>query len=271
MAYRFEHGETIPENVKRVARGQLDSAIESLRGKSRATSDEAVHTARKGIKKTRAVLRLVRPELGELYADQNIRLRDSGRELLELRDAGALMGVLDDLRKRSHNSARRPLAIVRKMLARQKERLEEEAETRRLKPALAADLSSVGKSISYWPIQTDGFSAIEAGLEKTYRDGRKAMGRARKTARREDYHEWRKRVKDLWYEVRLLKKLWGEVMEGYMRSIEQLEDALGDDVNLAILEARLQSLAQENGTGLKARSLTRTIDKRRQELRECAL
>jgi CHAD domain-containing protein len=271
MAYTFKHSQTVPENVKRIAAEEIGSAIAHLRAKRRTAADESIHKARKNIKKARALLRLVRPELGEFYADQNVQLRDTGRQLSELRDAGALIGVLDNLRKRSHNGAGQSLATVRKLLAQQKQRLEEEAETRKLKPALASELLRSRKSIRYWPLEADGFAAIEAGLEKTFRDGRKAMTTARKSGRREDFHEWRKRVKDLWYHVRLLKKLWGDMMEGYESSLKELEDALGEDLNLAILTERVQSLASENGAGLKAAQLAQIIGPARKELRDRAL
>jgi CHAD domain-containing protein len=271
MAYRFKHSQTVPENIKRIAAEEIGSAIAHLRAKCRTAADESIHETRKNIKKTRALVRLVRPEPGHSYRDENAQLRDIGRQLSQLRDAGALMGVLDNLRKRSHNGAGKSLVTVRKLLAQQKQRLEEEAETRKLKPALASDLLRARKSIKYWPLEADGFSAIEAGLEKTFRNGRNAMTMARKSGRREDFHEWRKRVKDLWYHVRLLKKLWGEKMEGHDASLKELEEALGEDLNLAILAERVRSLASKNGDGLKAAQLARTIDAARTELRNRAL
>jgi hypothetical protein len=78
------------------------------------------------------------------------------------------------------------------------------------------------------------------------------MAQGRKSGRREDFHEWRKGVKDHWYQVRLLKKVWGDVMEpGHSRT--------------------LQSMASENGSGPKLAPATKTIDAARKELRDRAL
>jgi CHAD domain-containing protein len=272
MAYRFKHGETIPQSVKRIASEEMTAAIGHLRGKRGAPKVESVHEVRKSLKKTRALLRLVRPQLGEFYDDENVRLRDTGHQLSELRDAGALIGVLDQLRKRSHSAAAaKSFSSVRRVLSEQKRQLEEAPAARGLRPQLTAALKQAQRTIRYWPLETDGFDAIEAGLERTFRDGRNAMARARKTGRREDFHEWRKRVKDHWYHVRLLQKIWGDVMIAYEQSLKDLEDALGEDLNLAILEERVKAMASQNGHSVKAPLLAKTIDGARKEYRERAL
>jgi CHAD domain-containing protein len=271
MSYKFKHGETVPQNVKRIANEEIAVAIRHLRGKAGVSRDKSVHEVRKSIKKTRALLRLIRPELGQFFADENRQLRDTGHRLSELRDAGALIGVLDNLGKRANGATARSVSGIRRLLTRQKRHLVEEAASHKLMPNLAGELLRARQSVRYWPLETDGFAAIEAGLEKTFRDGRKALARARKSGRREDFHEWRKRVKDHWYQVRLLTKLTGDVMDGYERSLKELEDALGDDLNLAILAERVQSMATTNGNGVKPASLTKAIDSNRRELRERAL
>jgi CHAD domain-containing protein len=271
MAYKFEHGETVPQNVKRIAAEEIGSAIDYLRGKGGVNGDESIHETRKCIKKTRALIRLVRPELGDFYVEENVQLRDTGRKLSELRDAGALICSLDQVRKRTNGSAARPFATVRRRLTRQKQQIEQQVEAGKLKPSLAAGLVTARKTIKYWPLEADGFQAIEPGMEKTFRDGRKALRQARKTGSREDFHEWRKRVKDLWYQIRLLEKVWGEVMKAYERSLKELEDALGEDLNLAILAERAQSMATDNGNRLKMGPVTKVIEASRKELRERAL
>jgi len=105
MAYRFKHSETVPQNVKRIAAEQLDSAIALLKGKRGTNREDAVHEVRKSIKKTRALLRMVRPELGDFFLNENVRLRDVGHKLSELRDAGALIGTVNNLRQRRNGAA----------------------------------------------------------------------------------------------------------------------------------------------------------------------
>ena len=64
MSYRLELNESLPDGIKRIVKEQIDQALEQLR-ESPEGRNEAVHDARKRFKKIRAVLRLVRDEIGE--------------------------------------------------------------------------------------------------------------------------------------------------------------------------------------------------------------
>jgi CHAD domain-containing protein len=272
MAYRFKHGQTVPQNVKRIASAELGSAIEHLRGKVGVSREDAVHEVRKSLKKARALLRLVKSDLGDFFDDENVQLRDTGKQLSDLRDASALVVTLDDLRKQANGSASgAPMSKVRQVLTEHKRNLEEEAGTQKLLPRLASSLVRARRSIRYWPLKTDGFTAIEAGIEKSFRDGKKALAEARRTGKREDFHEWRKRAKDLWYQIRLLQKMGAGELDGHERALKALEDALGNDLNLAILSERVQALAAGNGTRAKAAAVNKAIESARGELRRRAL
>jgi CHAD domain-containing protein len=272
MAYRFKHRETVPRNVKRIAAEQLDEAIALLKRKGGASREDSVQGVRQNIKKTRALLRLVRPELGDFFRDENIRLRDVGLKLSELRDASALIDTVDNLRHRANGAApKNLLTSVRRQLNLQKRQLEDQAAAEQLLPGIAAELRKIRQSIRYWPLQTDGFKAIAYGLERTFRDGRKALAVARKSSRTEDYHEWRKRAKDHWYQIRLLNRVWGEVMSGYEQSLKELEDALGDDINLWLLEKRTQEAVSQEARRAPTSLLSKTIGSARQDLRQRAL
>src|SRR5262249_36869214 len=65
MAFALKADESAAKGVKRLVRKQIRNAIESLTKPAGAKQEEAVHDARKRFKKVRALLRLVRPELGE--------------------------------------------------------------------------------------------------------------------------------------------------------------------------------------------------------------
>ena len=48
-------------------------------------------------------------------------------------------------------------------------------------------------------------------------------------------HEWRKRVKDLWYQQRLLEDTWPGVMKAQAKEAKKLSKLLGEDHDLAVL------------------------------------
>jgi CHAD domain-containing protein len=48
-------------------------------------------------------------------------------------------------------------------------------------------------------------------------------------------HEWRKRVKDLWYHVSLLEEAWKPVMAALSEEAHELSDRLGDEHDVTVL------------------------------------
>ena len=62
-----------------------------------AERDTAIHEARKSMKKIRAALRLMRPELDAVYPAENTWFRDVGQQLSQFRDAGVMIETFDGL------------------------------------------------------------------------------------------------------------------------------------------------------------------------------
>ena len=57
----------------------------------------------------------------------------------------------------------------------------------------------------------------------------------------EGVHEWRKRAKDLWYDLRVLRELWPAVLGETADQAHELADRLGDHHDLAVLGADLET------------------------------
>src|SRR4051812_6393354 len=108
--YRFGRGENPREAVRRILSEQLNRALEVL-SRPGDTLEEAVHEARRCIKRTRSVLRLVRFAIPETYARENRRLRDVGRSLSALRDSHALVETLQDLEKHENGGRAHPASL----------------------------------------------------------------------------------------------------------------------------------------------------------------
>lgn len=265
MAYRFKSGEPVPEAIKRIVGEEIEAAARHLSGQGDADRDEAIHEARKSIKKIRGVLRLMRGELGDIYRMENAHFGDIGRELSQFRDAGASIETFDALRKRYRGEMDgRMLASIRRRLKASKRQAEQQAGIAAVLTRMAAALRQLAPSVSRWPLAKDGFPAIAPGLEATFRDGQKAMARARKHPLPENYHEWRKRVKAHWYHIRLLESLWSPGMRVYEKRLKDLETALGEDHNLVVLHGKVR-VETEIG------QLPRLIRKYQKELRDNAL
>ena len=96
-------------------------------------------------------------------------------------------------------------------------------------------LGEVRARVAGWPLESEGFEALEPGLRRMYRRGRREYRALRKSADTEGLHEWRKRAKELWYDHQLLAFMWKPVMDSVADEAHELSDRLGDDHDLALL------------------------------------
>ena len=79
MSYRLNPGESPAHGLKRVIFEEIDAALGLIAGTG--NRDVAVHEARKSVKKIRAILRLLRPKLPDLYRAENKRMGAIGAAL----------------------------------------------------------------------------------------------------------------------------------------------------------------------------------------------
>ena len=232
--YRLHPSEPVADEVRRVARGRIDHAIDELRGNSESSRAQAVHEARKDMKKLRALLRLVRGELGDdVYAHENSCFRDTARQLSGVRDADVMILTLADLEQRYGEL---PGAARKLRPALVAHRFRVSAGSTRLAAQSAIDtLVEARERVDDWPVESEGFDAFDEGLGRAYRRGRKAYRRAEELPSAEHMHDWRKRAKDLWYHVSLLEDAWKPVMSALADEAHELSDRLGDEHDVSVL------------------------------------
>jgi predicted secreted Zn-dependent protease len=68
MAFRLKPGRSVASEIRRIVLRQIEAATVGLKAIGDPESDEAVHDARRRVKKIRAVIRLVRPAQATRYA-----------------------------------------------------------------------------------------------------------------------------------------------------------------------------------------------------------
>jgi CHAD domain-containing protein len=271
MAVALRRSESGTQGLRRIVREQIGKALEALDGKK--LSDEAVHSARKELKKARATLRLLREALGDaVYRRENAALRDAARPLSDVRDAKVLLDTLDRTVHRYGAPARSlPLDGFRQALR------EEYAATRRrilerpnaLKLQRDALCRIVERS-AHWPVGNHGWSVIGAGLKRVYRQGRKAFATSQAVPSPENLHEWRKQVKYLWHELQLLKPLRPGAIGKRADRAHKLADCLGDHHDLSVLRTKVADMADAFPDAASPNALLALIDRSRTKLQDKA-
>src|SRR5829696_5999977 len=121
MSYKLDLGDDLADTARETAREQLVDGAAVLRDEQADDPVGAVHQARKNVKKSRALLRLVRSELGDkIYRRENRSLRDAARTVAHVRDADVMVETGEALQE--HFAGRLPAKAfddLRKALKRQ--------------------------------------------------------------------------------------------------------------------------------------------------------
>ncbi len=267
MPYRLPPSDPDARGIVRATREQLAKAIDAL---ARGGDDaEAIHTARKSVKKARSALRLLRPTRPELYERENSAMRDSARHLSPLRDQHVLLQTLDErfADMPGYAAARQHLEALADPAV-----LGEAAQTHDAVPAALEGLRRTLARLEAPPEDAEDDDALARGWRLTVKRTRKAYKKAKKTCGTEDLHTLRKRMKDVDYQSRLLRDLRGQGPKQRKRVrklASRITDRLGDHHDLSMLHEALG--ANINDPERMTAPLLDAIETRRNTLAEKAL
>jgi CHAD domain-containing protein len=271
LSFQFKVNRSTAKNVRRLARKQMDLALEALESPNR---EEAVHEVRRRLKKLRALLGLVRPGLdGKTYRQEKDCLRDAGRLLREVRDAQALIGALDKLTARfAEEVPLQPFMDVHEGLQAHQQivfgqTLEEENALEKVAEALHA----ARRRLKHWRPGRRGWSVLGAGLKQCFKRAAQAFTTASAEPTVENLHECRKQAKRLWNQLRLLRPINPEKVQELADQAKALTDNLGDDHDLALLHQILAEDGAAFGNRTGVRKVASLIVQRRTELQRAAL
>jgi len=272
MAETFSTNQSVKRNVTDIALNLSNTMLSSLENPE--DEHEAIHTVRKTIKKMRALLRLIRKEIGEgHYKEENIDYRDIGRKLSGLRDATALIETVDKLLEiataSDYDNLQDEISDFRKKLVAERKALFEEiGDQTELREEILKELRTLKDRLHQWPLKNEAFKSWAAGLKKTYKKGKKQCEQANGSKDPHDYHEWRKRVKYLWNQLKFLEELWPSMLDAYTDSLSDLSTLLGDEHDLAVFKEKVYSADFE---GQPSSEMRHFIDEQVRDLRAQAI
>lgn len=247
--------------------------IEGAKADSRpADPAELVHEARKAIKRMRALARLLRDELGEPeFTRVNDSLRAAGMHLAGARDAEVRLATLRAL------SERHPKTLAPERVRPLSEQLESER-AGAIEPAeretVLADIAAMRKQLAHWNLIEHDFQALAPGLRRIYREGRHRYERVKRGHAHDaqDLHDWRKRVKSLYYALDMLDDRKSRDARRATKRSGHLGDLLGEEHDLWMLRAYLeQHLDVFGADDATPDALFKRIERRRARLRKRTL
>nr|WP_242679118.1 CHAD domain-containing protein [Rhodobacter calidifons] len=217
----------------------------------------AVHGIRKNLKKTRALLRLVRSGLAEQPA-ANQTLREVGLALSARRDAAVRLATLDRL----FPDRPEPMQGLYSVLALPGPDLVAEPVG-----ALRERLISVLDKVQGWSLSGKDTRILRAGLADTRAKALRTARAARRSPHLDEaFHDWRKRAKDFWYQSRLFAPVWPDLFAPLVASADRLGEMLGDHHDLAVLRAHVAALPDAQVPDLTRQMLARRLDAAQAEI-----
>ena len=236
MGYRIKKKEEVVKAVRRIVREQLRSAIRVARDRKR-DQEERVHEVRTRLKRSRAALALIRARgPGARPKRDDRRLRDAGRLLARPRDLAVQAHTFRVLGTRLQSELPPRLLVRLSAAERQIRRALEPKEVERDLKRAARALRRLRRDLSDWGVGS-GRRAIGKGVTRTYRSGLAKLEAARERPTPDRFHDWRKQVKALSYELRIIAAAVPELTTTLMPKIDRLGEILGQVHDLDCVKA----------------------------------
>ena len=270
MAFHLKLREPLPKGLKRVFCEQIDSALRCCH-KPAKQRGVTVHEVRKHLKKLRAAMRLAIGVVGKnCHAEENRCVRNIGRLVSDLRDAQVRLQTFIHLRdKAAKNSDRRLFPRTEELLLLERESFS--AAFAGWQRRAIPQLENLKARLMDWPLDGLNWKQICNAVCKIYRRGQRALAKTIDDPEPENFHAWRKRVKDVWYELRILQPLNRRVLEEMAHDAEVLGELLGDEHDLEFLRARLERENGDEALSDELAKIQKLITKRCKGLRRDAL
>ena len=234
--FSIRRGEPLIETLRRVSGEQFDAALTGL---EEDAGDEGIHLVRTSLKRVRAVLRLAVGTIGEKKRRAESRLlATASRQLSTAREAAVISNTLDKVRS-DYQHLLVPsafAAVLTRLQARYRSEMDSLGSGR---ASVTEILHDCRTRYSTWEAPQGGFGLLAPGLSEVYRLGRQLGRTATAGGAPGDFHQWRKRVKDLRYAMELLQPVWPGMVGEIREQLDGLGDLLGEHHDLWLLEEEL--------------------------------
>ncbi|MGE0700427.1 MAG: CHAD domain-containing protein [Hyphomicrobiaceae bacterium] len=277
MAYRFKLKESLRQGCRRIACEQIDLV------KSGPRPDLArevwVHETRRTMKRTRALLKLVRSGCRpEDYKRENAALQAIARSLSGMRDRDVIHQTMSGLSGTGGRKLDAALAWLAAVLSSDDDGSSGGDTPAATDPAEAIEgvitaLAEARERLSNIEVEGDVAEVLAAGLADCQRRGRKALARLEADNRSDEaLHDLRKAVQTYQRQQALVSPVWPALQEVRVKAARDLARLLGSVQDLAVLaaEAARRADGAEGRPDASAR-IAKACRKRQDDLEAIAL
>ena len=271
--------EPVGYGIRRICIDYLERACSALSGPA-IERDQGIHTARKALKRVRAMIALVQDTVGEeAYRQESGVLSYAARQIALARDGYVGVVTLDRIRERFGPSlgAERFGETRRRLMDRRERAITTIASDPQMLVDVVTALGTSRRRFTAWTVDGDGpeavpdrFGSIAGGIHRVYRRSRSRMRTAYRDPSDEAFHAWRKQVKRARYHMEALEPVEPEVVGGLARSFFVLGEMLGQEHDLAQLRMGIGADQRLVPDAADRRLLVALIGQEQGRLREAA-
>jgi len=212
MRYRLNPKGNFGKHLKRLMQSINDDIALALLYACRVP-ETGVHEARKSCKEMRALLRLIRPQIGkteysrwqEHYKTISGKLSGSRDAMVRVKTWQGLTGENSELQEQQFNA-------IGRFLSEQQKLNPLEAKGREFFIELALEVEAQSTAPKEWDLPKSS-SELMPNLKRIYQKARDAEKKANSSDDIEAFHQFRKRSKDLLYCSRALRPMFGKSLK----------------------------------------------------------
>lgn len=232
-----------------------------------------VHEIRKTIKRIRAVLKLIRDEIG--YGDyyrENRFYSDLGRSLSGARDSYVLSQVFASLHEQDLRAIRKKdyEAVMEQLATRIDRELAEFTRSKGGFDPIRAALGQASERVDQYCRLRHDFGAIRKGIRRIYKRGREHLSKVREQYDVAVFHEYRKNTKYFLHQVEIIRPIYPRVLKSYAKSIDRHAELLGEIRDCDRMETYLRTEAGKVVGDRVISAVQKKTEARKKELLEDA-
>lgn len=227
--FQIDTALTLEDNLKGVLAGRISCIRQQIRNEEDV--HKAIHESRRSIKRIRAILRLIRDEIG--YSDyfrENRFYRDLARRMAPVRDSFVLHQTFLSLKSRYPDLVpERDYSLLQNGLCRRIESdLECFMDERGGFSSILKDVGQASRRIDHYCQLRNSYRSVRKGIRRVYKRGRNHHFRIREIQNLDQFHEYRKNAKYLQFQMELMQPLFPKLLKAYAGTIDKHTELLGD-------------------------------------------
>ncbi|TAJ12302.1 CHAD domain-containing protein [Marinilabiliaceae bacterium JC017] len=229
----------------------------------------AVHEIRKGFKRVRAMLRIVRGDITEeLYHYENDRFKNLAGFLSEIRDLHVIADELNELYNAGELDIPEPtfLKVNHYLQNRLDKTCESLTKNEHVFKKIEKGVEQARHDFVHWPVNHLGPHTITQSVGRIYDQGKNRMLKSQVKNAPLQLHYLRKRMKYLMYMAQLIEPVWKDYFEGLIRSLKEASDSLGQDHNWVATIAFIQGASSSILSSYNKQKMIGILEDQRKQL-----